>query len=482
VHRGRAHANGKGSRRRSKNRAHPRRSASGVARKSGAALPRSPPASCPARVVASSGMSRTNAVHGDPVRPSCRRERGSHSALVPREPARGHRHPGRRLGEAVEPADENRPEEAGPGRGRSLGGCGAEGKAAVLRITIRPMSSGCRVPSRSRSPRPSRGPPGGSASKPEARRPVPRCRRSGFQPVVVAPASREAHPHVVGRDAADRRRQLPDQVAVVEGPGRISVEHEDGLVRAGTLVQVAHPRPPGVVNDRGERIEPREPRREGGRFGLRHHSRASIRQLSPLPMPIRATLFRPGRPRPRPRPRASRGARPSPCCPGSRRSRSPSRGRGRGLEEAPAVGAADLVADGAVDAGGGPARGGLPNSSQVSLGQGDPGLEQPLGVGLHREAPSSAVLPWQSSLCSVAGGRPAQHPVRPGPSPGRCGRHGRDGAAADRQVRKVGLDLVAVERAGEERPDGLLDQRPAVLARDDQGADGSGRSRSSRPR
>src|ERR1017187_5952121 len=95
---------------------------------------------------------------------------------------------------------------------------------------------------------------------------------------------------MVRRHAADGGGHLPDEIAVEERPRGVAVEHQNRLAAGRALIDVAHPGAPGRLEGLGgERVKARQPGGDGGRMWGGHHSSASIMQLSPLPIPIRAT-------------------------------------------------------------------------------------------------------------------------------------------------------------------------------------------------
>ena len=82
---------------------------------------------------------------------------------------------------------------------------------------------------------------------------------------------------MVGHHTTIRVLEAQDQVAVIKGPGRVTMEHEKGFV-AGTFIQVMI----------AQMIQLQGMRRKG--IKLCHHSIPIIRQLSPLPIPSKAAL------------------------------------------------------------------------------------------------------------------------------------------------------------------------------------------------
>ena len=98
---------------------------------------------------------------------------------------------------------------------------------------------------------------------------------------------RESHADVVGHDTAGVRCDGPHKFAVIKRPRRVAMKHHDRFIGTGcaALVEVTHAsaarRREGLRREGIERFEP---------VGNRYHSSASIRQLSPLPMPSSATF------------------------------------------------------------------------------------------------------------------------------------------------------------------------------------------------
>src|SRR5690606_24093429 len=94
----------------------------------------------------------------------------------------------------------------------------------------------------------------------------------------------EAAAHVVGRHHAMLGGEALDEAAEAEGPGGISVEHEEGL--AAPLVQVVHA-------DAAAHVEvptlPRVEVADGMEVDGAHHESPSMIEERPLPMPSRAT-------------------------------------------------------------------------------------------------------------------------------------------------------------------------------------------------
>src|ERR1022692_1452316 len=152
---------------------------------------------------------------------------------------------------------------------------------------------------------------------------------------------------MVRRHAADGGGHLPDEIAVEERPRGVAVEHQNRLAAGRALIDVAHPGAPGRLEGLGgERVKARQPGGDGGRMWGGHHSSASIMQLSPLPIPIRATRL-PSRTAPAAPPAQKRaGKKKEPIVPNlPKGKKSFSNSNPRPPKEAPPVRASHLVAD-----------------------------------------------------------------------------------------------------------------------------------------